>query len=199
MTTAVPSFRRGDRSRRDAPRHPAQGGWPNAVFPAGRRTRHARSKLQPSLSGSLARMPCDFQPVGHWGCPGSHIRPFTCLVAQEAFVLFLLLMSPRRQHAAGIAFKKSLKDVPPDEIVRLVEEGKVEPVARQLFREAWALKDFESFKRTRHSMAAAELGVKDWIAALVPNAQWLAKEIPSPPLFKILRDYVPTLPGACAF
>ena len=54
---------------------------------------------------------------------------------------FLLLISPRRQHAAGIAFKKSLKDVPPDEIVRLVEEGKVEPVARQLFREAWALKD----------------------------------------------------------
>jgi hypothetical protein len=86
-------------------------------------------------------MPCDFQPVGHWGCPGSHIRPFTSWSLKRHSFCFLLLMSPRRQHAAGIAFKKSLKDVPPDEIVRLVEEGKVEPVARQLFREAWALKD----------------------------------------------------------
>ena len=50
----------------------------------------------------------------------------------------------------GIPFKSSLKDVPPEEIVRLVEEGKGEPVAHQLFREAWALKDSKSFKRTRH-------------------------------------------------
>ena len=46
--------------------------------------------FSPSLSGSLARMPCDFQPVGHWGCPSpvatsgrSHVWS-----AREAFVLF---------------------------------------------------------------------------------------------------------------
>ena len=39
-----------------------------------------------------------------------------------------------------MAFKKSLKDVPPEEIVRMVESGDQEPVAHQLFREAFELR-----------------------------------------------------------
>ena len=96
-------------------------------------------------------------------------------------------------------FKSSLKDVPPEEIVRLVEEGKGEPVAHQLFREAWGLRDSNPASALVIGMAAAELGVKDLIAALVPNAQWLAKEIPSPPLTKILGEYIPNLPVRAHF
>ena len=99
----------------------------------------------------------------------------------------------------GISFKSSLKDVSPEEIVRLVEEGKGEPVAHQLFREAWALRGSNPASALVIGMAAAELGVKDLIAALVPNAQWLAKEIPSPPLVKILREYIPNLPVRAHF
>jgi hypothetical protein len=99
----------------------------------------------------------------------------------------------------GFPFKSSLKDVPSGEIVRLVEEGKGEPVAHQLFREAWALRDSNPASALVIGMAAAELGVKDLIAALVPNAQWLAKEIPSPPLMKILREYIPNLPVRARF
>jgi hypothetical protein len=90
----------------------------------------------------------------------------------------------------GMALKKSVKDVPSGEIVRLVEEGKEEPVAHQLFREAWALRDSNPASALVIGMAAAELGVKELIGALVPNAQWLAKEIPSPSLVKILREYI---------
>ena len=99
----------------------------------------------------------------------------------------------------GIAFKSSLKDVPPEEIVRLVEEGKGEPVAHQLFREAWALKDSNPSSALAIGMAAAEVGVKELIVALVPDAQWLVKEIPSPSLMKILREYIPNLPVRAHF
>jgi hypothetical protein len=61
------------------------------------------------------------------------------------------------------AFKKSLKDVPPEEIVRMVESGDQEPVAHQLFREAWELRRYRSALAI--GIAAAEIGVKDLIAS----------------------------------
>jgi hypothetical protein len=43
-------------------------------------------------------------------------------------------------------------------------------------------------------MSAVEVGFKHLIADLVPDAAWLAIEVPSPPLDKILKDYLPKLP-----
>ena len=94
----------------------------------------------------------------------------------------------------GMAFKKSLKDVPPEEIVRMVESGDQEPVAHQLFREAWELRSSNPRSALAIGIAAAEIGVKDLIASLIPNAQWLLTETPSPPVVKILREYLPVLP-----
>jgi hypothetical protein len=94
----------------------------------------------------------------------------------------------------GIAFKKTLTDVPPEEIVRMVESGEQEPVAHQLFREAWELRSSNPRSALAIGIAAAEIGVKDLIASLIPNAQWLVKETPSPPVVKILREYLPMLP-----
>jgi hypothetical protein len=99
----------------------------------------------------------------------------------------------------GIAFKKSLRDVPPEEIVRLVELGNQEPVAHQLFREAWELRRPNPRSAIVIGMAAAEIGVKDLIASLVPNSHWLVKEMPSPSIVKILREYLPTLPVRARF
>ncbi len=99
----------------------------------------------------------------------------------------------------GIAFKKSLRDVPPEEIVRLVESGKQEPVAHQLFREAWELRRSNPRSAVAIGMAAAEIGVKDLIASLVPNSHWLVKKMPSPSVVKILREYLPILPVRARF
>ena len=99
----------------------------------------------------------------------------------------------------GMAFKKSLRDVPPEEIVRLVESGKQEPVAHQLFREAWELRRSNPRSAVAIGMAAAEIGVKDLIASLVPNSHWLVKEMPSPSVVKILREYLPILPARAHF
>jgi len=94
----------------------------------------------------------------------------------------------------GIAYKSSLRDVPSEEIVRLVESGEQEPVAHQLFREAWELRRWNPRSAVAIGMAAAEIGVKDLIASLVPNSHWLVKEMPSPSVVKILREYLPLLP-----
>jgi hypothetical protein len=93
-----------------------------------------------------------------------------------------------------MVFKNTLTDVSPEEIVRMVESGDQEPVARQLFREAWELGRSKPRSALAIGIAAAEIGVKDLIASLIPNAQWLVKETPSPSVVKILREYLPMLP-----
>jgi hypothetical protein len=99
----------------------------------------------------------------------------------------------------GMAFKQSLRDVAPEEIVRLVESGKQEPVAHQLFREAWELRRSNPRSAVAIGIAAAEIGVKDLIATLVPNSHWLVKEMPSPSVVRILREYLPILPVRAHF
>ena len=100
---------------------------------------------------------------------------------------------------ARMASKTSLRDVPPEEIVRLVESGEQEPVAHQLFREAWELRRSNPRSALAIGIAAAEIGVKDLIATLVPNSNWLVMEMPSPSVVKILREYLPILPVRAHF
>lgn len=61
----------------------------------------------------------------------------------------------------------------------------------------------EAFKHRRNrnpkgalvmGAAALESTVKQCISALVPNTSWLLNSIQSPPISKILRDYIPTIP-----
>jgi hypothetical protein len=39
-----------------------------------------------------------------------------------------------------------------------------------------------------------EAGIKELIADLVPQAEWLARNAPTPPIYDILKNYLPTLP-----
>jgi hypothetical protein len=42
---------------------------------------------------------------------------------------------------------------------------------------------------------ALETGVKEHIGRVLPKAAWLMQKLPSPPIFRILRDYLPDLHG----
>jgi hypothetical protein len=48
-------------------------------------------------------------------------------------------------------------------------------------------------------VAALEVGLKKFIAELVPEAEWLVEEVPSPPLVSMLKNYLPKLPARCTF
>jgi hypothetical protein len=73
--------------------------------------------------------------------------------------------------------------------------GAAEPLAHGLFREAWALGPTNPRTALIIGMAAAEIGFKQFVAECVPAAEWLVEEIQSPPLEKMLKEYLPSLPS----
>jgi hypothetical protein len=68
-----------------------------------------------------------------------------------------------------------------------------EPLAHELLREAVALE--ESSPRSAILMAAAalEAGAKVHISQISPDTAWLVEKMPSPPMFKLLQEYIPAL------
>jgi hypothetical protein len=68
-----------------------------------------------------------------------------------------------------------------------------EPLAHQLFYDAWNLRYTNPRASLVVAVAAAEVGLKKVIGLIVPDAQWLLEEIQAPPIGKMLRKYIPTL------
>lgn len=71
-----------------------------------------------------------------------------------------------------------------------------EPTSRQLFREAWALRFSAPNAALTIGCAAAEVGCKEFIGVKIPDAAWLVQEAPTPPVAKILKNYIPTFSSA---
>ncbi len=76
-----------------------------------------------------------------------------------------------------------------------VKEDVREPLGHELFYEAMNLRQDSPRSALILSIAAAEVGLKQCISTLVPNTDWLMNNLPSPPIVKMLRDYLPTLPA----
>lgn len=68
-----------------------------------------------------------------------------------------------------------------------------EPLAHELLREAKAAHDKSPRSALLLAATALETGVKTHLSKLVPDAGWLLSEMPSPPVHKMLRRYVPEL------
>jgi hypothetical protein len=71
--------------------------------------------------------------------------------------------------------------------------GVEEPLAHELIREATSLMPTFPRGALLGAATALETGVKIHIGGRVPMASWLLTNLPSPPVSKILRDYVPEL------
>ena len=84
-----------------------------------------------------------------------------------------------------------------DEVMNLVVADTTEPLAHSLYREAWQQRHHNPRSALVVGIAAAEIGVKEHIIALVPDAQWMVENAPSPPLVEMLRSYLPQLPAKC--
>jgi hypothetical protein len=81
-----------------------------------------------------------------------------------------------------------------DAAVELVTSSHREPVGHELWREAWNLRHSNPRSSLVIGVAAAEVGLKQVIALLVPEAKSLVENIPSPPLDAIMRKVLPDLP-----
>lgn len=81
----------------------------------------------------------------------------------------------------------------------LINSEASEPLGHQLLREAQSLATSNPRAALVIGVAAAEVGFKHLVGDLVPDARWLIETVPSPPLPKMLKDYLPTLPTRLTF
>ena len=87
-----------------------------------------------------------------------------------------------------------LSDVAKNDIRKLISNKTQEPVYHELFRESWGQKDVNPRSSLVIGMSSLEVAIKATIGNLVPNASWLAENISSPPVCKLLNEYLPQLP-----
>jgi hypothetical protein len=81
------------------------------------------------------------------------------------------------------------------DVEEYVKAGLGEPVSHELLREAYAIADHNPRSGLVIGIAACEIGVKLCISNLVPDATWLVENVPSPPVERMLREYLPKLPA----
>ena len=77
----------------------------------------------------------------------------------------------------------------------LLSQEVVEPLGHDLFREAWELRERNPRSALVIGVASLEVGFKNFVAELVPDAEWLVEEAPTPPLVSMLKNYLPKLPA----
>ncbi len=80
------------------------------------------------------------------------------------------------------------------EIQELLDVGRREPLAHALWREAVAQQQASPRSAILIGVAALEVGLKQFAATHLPDADWLLREAPTPPIVKMLSKFLPSLP-----
>ena len=79
-------------------------------------------------------------------------------------------------------------------VQRLLTGGIAEPTSEELLREARAAHTANPRAGLLLGVAASEVGYKELVIDLVPEVQWFALNVPSPPLLRLLTNSLPELP-----
>jgi hypothetical protein len=82
-----------------------------------------------------------------------------------------------------------------DRLTELLDRQPQAPLGHVLFREAWRLRASNLRSALVMGVAAAEAAIKEFTRTAAPDTSWLLENMPSPPLDKLIRDYLPTLPS----
>jgi hypothetical protein len=77
----------------------------------------------------------------------------------------------------------------------LLDEGENEPLAHALWREGWEQRHANRRSALLLGISAVEVGVKQFISSRVPDADWMLEEAPTPPITRMLAEYLPKLPA----
>lgn len=76
---------------------------------------------------------------------------------------------------------------------RLISQANPEPLGHELWREAWAQRRTSPRSAMLIGMAALEVGIKQFAAQHVPEAEWLLAESPTPNVVRMLSEFLPEL------
>ncbi|OLE53291.1 MAG: hypothetical protein AUG51_13820 [Acidobacteria bacterium 13_1_20CM_3_53_8] len=88
-----------------------------------------------------------------------------------------------------------LTDKVRSEVVTFVEGNITEPLGHELYREAWQQRNENPRSALILAIVAVEVGFKQCVSLLVPDAQWLVENVPSPPIAGMVKNYLPLLPA----
>jgi hypothetical protein len=132
----------------------------------------------------------------HWWRSGLHEAArvhLVCLYFRDQAGLLRSLPIARQTRSRAYYARGSLSQERRSELEAALGQEVVShvQVAHDMLRSSWDLTDAAKLVM---SVAAAEVGVKRFIAQLVPLAAWLMEELQAPPVWRILRDYVKQLP-----
>jgi hypothetical protein len=92
-----------------------------------------------------------------------------------------------------------IKDEFVDFVEKAIRDGRSEPLARELFREAEALRLENPRSSLLMLVTAAEVGVKQLITASVPETHWLIENLQSPSIVGLVQHCLPSLPIQTSF
>lgn len=81
-----------------------------------------------------------------------------------------------------------------EDINKIILSKTQEPVHHELFREAWSQRIGNARSSLITGLSALEVAVKSTIGTLIPDTAWLVENIPSPPVTKLLTEYLPRIP-----
>lgn len=81
------------------------------------------------------------------------------------------------------------------DIQELLDSDRREPLAHALWREAVAQQKANPRSAILIGVAALEVGLKQFAATHIPDADWLLREAPTPPVVKMLSTFLPSLPS----
>lgn len=119
-----------------------------------------------------------------------------------SFDLTNWFLLPGRYHIEFMARSYSVlrtEQIDENELVDLIKTEIDEPLAHELYREAQELKIGNPRSCLFLTISSLEIGVKECISKLIPHCEWLVKNLPTPPILKILKEYFPLLPCANNF
>jgi hypothetical protein len=118
------------------------------------------------------------------------VRAWECAIGTQVLKYFLVNVVT----GIRVTLSESTDTTSIEAAAALVDANFTEPLAYDLLQEAEIL----STKSPRSSLviaiAAAEIGFKETVADLVPEASWLVENAPAPPLYRMLKEYLPCLP-----
>lgn len=136
------------------------------------------------------------------GPPGVEIYPLHLFWKHEPAAGEAVLDTKWRQVPSGIvmlgvpdvSFFDLDESVAPY-ISQMLDEDLPQPLGHDLLREAWRIHESNSRAALVVVVAAVETGLKQFIANQLPQTEWLLRNLPSPPLYKLLKDLLPTVPS----
>jgi hypothetical protein len=136
------------------------------------------------------------------GPPGIEIYPLQLFWRRQPEEGELVLGSDWQQLPSGIVMVGlpdasffDLDDSVAPNISLLIDRGTPQPLGHDLLREAWRIHESNPRAAVVVAVAAIDTGVKQFIGNQLPQTEWLLRNLPSPPLHKLLRDLLPTVPS----